>query len=529
MIARKIQLVSTGRAQTSHFSVIVLICAVSFFAGLGSTPLFDRDEGRFSETTREMFERGDFISPIFNAQPRPDKPILAYWMQAVGVTFFGMNEFGVRFMSAVAASLWVFGTYFFARRYFGPEAGLTAALVQATSLFVIVIGRMATADALLNLFLALAFFDAYRTLDAHDRGEPWKWPATRTYLWFGLGFLTKGPIAVVFPLATMFMFALILKRWRSLFSFVLHPPGWFVFAVVALPWYVAQTMRDGGEFLRGFFLRHNIDRFQQAFDNHSGPIYYYVPIAFLLVLPYSHWLLKLFTRARQAIKDPILLYLWLWFAIVFVFFSISSSKLPHYLLYGMTPIFVLMAKYRDELKLGRVLSMLPLIVSIVGLAGVPYLLPYLEPYVRRQDVVVRMRDAVAAFDITGQVILGIALVLSICLLFSRLRTWRVLLAAGVLQAVVLIGVAAPRLGAVLQRPTRNAAAYLKENNIDNVVVWNLDAPSLSFYRERITETRRPRSGEVAVTRIDRLSAIRKYTLLFEQGPVVIVRVEEIDD
>src|SRR5215813_5849508 len=112
---------------------------LSFFFALGRAPLFDVDEGAFSQATLEMFERGDFLSTYLNGQPRYDKPILVYWLQAASVGLLGVNEFALRLPSALCASLWALLTYWFARRRFGANVALLAAGVMATSLGVYII------------------------------------------------------------------------------------------------------------------------------------------------------------------------------------------------------------------------------------------------------------------------------------------------------------------------------------------------------------------------------------------------------
>ena len=140
-------------------AVLTLIAVLaSFFFLLGRAPLFDVDEGAFSQATMEMFERGDFLSTYLNGQPRYDKPILVYWLQAAAVATLGASELAFRLPSALCASLWALFTFLFARRCFGWQRALLAAAVLATSLGVYIIGRAATADALLNLLIAASMF-----------------------------------------------------------------------------------------------------------------------------------------------------------------------------------------------------------------------------------------------------------------------------------------------------------------------------------------------------------------------------------
>src|SRR3982750_4784085 len=119
----------------------VITVAASFFWMLGAAPLFDVDEGAFSEATLEMFQRGDFLSTYLNGEPRYDKPILIYWLQAASVSVLGVSELAFRLPSAVCAAVWVALTFAFARRYFGAERALLAAGVMGTSLGVFIIGR----------------------------------------------------------------------------------------------------------------------------------------------------------------------------------------------------------------------------------------------------------------------------------------------------------------------------------------------------------------------------------------------------
>ena len=144
-----------------HYALLFLAVGISFFLNLGGVPLFDLDEGAFSEATREMFVRGDFISPFVNGLPRFDKPVLIHWLQAASMSLFGVNSFAFRLPSALAASLWVLLTYAFVARVLDRETALRAALMLGTALGIVIIGRAATADALLNLWLAAAMFGIY--------------------------------------------------------------------------------------------------------------------------------------------------------------------------------------------------------------------------------------------------------------------------------------------------------------------------------------------------------------------------------
>src|SRR5947208_11956358 len=128
-----------GDARVRALAALAVI--TSFFWLLGAAPLFDVDEGAFSQATLEMFERGDFASTYLNGEPRYDKPILVYWLQAASVALLGPSEWAFRLPSALCATLWAWLTFLFARRSFGEERALFATVVLATSLGVYILGR----------------------------------------------------------------------------------------------------------------------------------------------------------------------------------------------------------------------------------------------------------------------------------------------------------------------------------------------------------------------------------------------------
>src|SRR5690348_5374407 len=157
-----------GEARVRALAALAIIA--SFFWMLGTAPLFDVDEGAFSQATLEMFERGDFLSTYLNGEPRYDKPILVYWLQAACVALLGPSEWAFRLPSAICATLWAWLTYLFVRRHYGVPRALFAALLLATSLGVFIIGRAATADALLNMLIAASMFAAWLHLATGRRG-----------------------------------------------------------------------------------------------------------------------------------------------------------------------------------------------------------------------------------------------------------------------------------------------------------------------------------------------------------------------
>jgi 4-amino-4-deoxy-L-arabinose transferase-like glycosyltransferase len=491
---------------------------LAFFLNLGSAPLFDRDEGAFSEATREMVVSGNYVSTTLNGEPRYDKPILTYYVQAVGVALLGWNEWGLRLHSALAATLWVFLVWGFARREWDETTAWVAGLITATSLWVNIIGRAATADALLNLFLALTLFDLYRFWRAKRKGALY-----RVFLWSGLGFLTKGPVAVAIPLAAAFLLALVRGQLPRYLRAAFNPVGWLIFLGVSGPWYLAVYLRDGQAFIDGFFLRHNLNRFADTMEGHGGAVYYYFLVVLIVLLPHTSLLLKVLRKVGVAARSDLELFLWLWFGFVFLFFTVSSTQLPHYILYGATPLFLLMARYREELR-SPFLTLLPAILLFSLLFFLPEVWRIAEPLVDDAFAVAVMSVAPQAFDLEYRVWTALGLAGILGLLFVRgWAPWKRLMGAGLISAGVVALALFPTYGSVQQGPTREAARLARSEGWD-VVMWRLDMPSFAVYYGDITPLRAPEPGEVVFTRITRLPQLDVPTqIVFQKGGIVLAR------
>jgi len=499
---------------------LLVAAALLLVPWLGLTPLFDVDEGAFGEATREMLASGDWLSTTLNGAPRFDKPILIYWLQAASAAVFGLGEFALRLPSALAALAWIAAIGRFASERLDGETGALAAWIAATCVGVTVIAHAATADALLNALLAAAMFDAWRFVEDGNRSA-----LRRMYVWIGLGVLTKGPIAALIPVAVTFLYALLSGRLRDWRKAAFDPAGWLWLAAIVAPWYGYALHRHGRAFVEGFFVKHNLQRFSGTLEGHSGSIVYYVVAVPLLLLPWAGLLGPALRALREDWRAGVGRYLWLWFAFVFVFFSASGTKLPHYVLYGLTPLFVLMAMHREALHAGR-LARLAAALLLALLAALPSLV---HGWALRASgagtayYAALAQRALQAAPPWYYALTGAACALGIGVLAaSRWSAWRRLAIAAGLFTLALESAVAPWLGDLVSGPVKRAAQFVASRP-ENVVQWNLNVPSFSVYRRRITESRAPRAGELAITRADRLPADAKVDVLFSEGGVLIVR------
>jgi 4-amino-4-deoxy-L-arabinose transferase-like glycosyltransferase len=496
--------------------------ALSFFLNLHALPLFDVDEGAFSEATREMFERGDFISTYLNGVPRYDKPILVYWFQAAAVTVFGVNEFAFRLPSALAASAWVLAVGWFVGRLRGAVDGYRAAIVTALCFSVSVIGKAATADALLNLWLVLALLFTF----LHWR-EQRKRDLYAAFACIGLGVLTKGPIALLVPGAVGALFFGLRGQWRAALRMAFNPVGLAICVAIFLPWYVLQYHGQGQAFIDGFFLKHNVERFSGPMEQHGGSLFYYVPVVLLAVLPFSGAIPTLVARWRELWRDEFMQYCVLWFGFVFVFFSLSGTKLPHYMNYGITPAAILIALHLDKLRWRAGVVAVPLLV-FVALWFVPDALQHAAAGERDAywgEVMRAMAGELGTAYRAGVALVAVALVA--LLVARRVPVESALIATGMALAVAVSAGLMPALSDALQRPVKEAAAQLA-GRPETVVMWHVNFPSFSVYRQHVTPRRRPERDEVVLTKDRYLTELQVVEVLYRKNGLVLAKVAGAD-
>ncbi len=512
----------TGYQQIAWLGLLLATVAAAFFTGIGSLPLFDLDEGAYAEATREMFESGNFLATTLNGLPRYDKPILFYWLQALSVSLLGWNEFALRLPSAIGGTAWALATALFVGRLRGIRAGCLAGIVVATSWLVGMIGKAAIPDAVLNFFICSTMFSIY----LHHR-EGHRRYLLSAFAFMGLGFLTKGPVAVLIPLSVSLVFYLSSGDCRRWLRAITDRRGWLVFAAIALPWYLAIVVVEGPGFVMGFFLTHNLGRFTQAMEGHGGSFLYYLPVVLVGTLPYTGLIATLFRHGAAIVRDPLERYLLIWFVFVLVFFSLSGTKLPHYINYGLTGLLVLMALHADRLR-SRTLALAPTAAFFLALLFLPEIVGKALPDVRQAFYRAALGNYREHLDTSYRLACLLALAGTVILwrLPIRRNTHR-LLACALMTSIGTSLLLMPRIGAMLQEPTREAGRIVVERGLAPVVRWRLNMPSFSVYSRRVVPERRPRTGDVVYTTPAYLDPAWRTETIYRRGGVILVRI--IDD
>jgi 4-amino-4-deoxy-L-arabinose transferase-like glycosyltransferase len=500
--------------------VLAAVILLSFYASLSMAPLFDLDEGAFSEATREMLQNGNFLTTYLNGALRFDKPILIYWLQALSVTIFGIKEFAFRFPSAVAATIWSFGIFWFGRKYFDKATAFMAAFFMATSLQTTIIAKAAIADALLNMFIVYSMFFLYIYLDKREKKF--------LYLTFGaigFGFLTKGPVALLIPLAVAFIYLLIKKDIKLFFTTVFNPIGIIVFSLIALPWYILEYMDQGMLFIEGFFFKHNLSRFNTSFEGHAGSLFYYIPVVLLGLLPYTTLFFKSLAKIKSWFESDVLLFLSIWFIFVFLFFSFSGTKLPHYVIYGYTPLFFIMALYLKEIKTG-LLFFLPVIVFFGILLVLPEVAMSVKDIVTDEFAKVLISSSQVYFTASYRIFFVFAIASLLFLSFSKKsETITKTVILGFLAIIAINFVVIPTYGKIAQEPIQEAARIAKKEGFD-VVFYGIDVPSFIVTTEKLVEKRVPRVGDIVLTRVTKLKNIESYDTIYQKNGIVLVKVKK---
>ena len=343
--------------------LLVGLCALTFFVGLGRPAISDSDEAFYAQAAREMVESGDWITPHYNRQYRFEKPVLFYWLAAVAYLVIGVGELAARVPSALAGLVLALTTYACARRWYDETTALLGGAITATSFGYIAVAHQALPDLALACFITIGTWAALVALVAPR--PPGRDPGRRRWLVLtGVAlagaFLTKGPVGVALPA----MVVAPLAGWRCFRetrSRAGDPPAplrrlvWdvclltSVCLVLTVPWFAAMTATHGTAYLDRFFIAENMLRFATDRYNAPRPVWYYIPIVVGGLLPWSPLMLlwgrsirRRLTRARRV--APVEVWLGVWALTPLLFYSVSIGKQPRYILPVLPPLAVLIAR-----------------------------------------------------------------------------------------------------------------------------------------------------------------------------------------
>jgi 4-amino-4-deoxy-L-arabinose transferase-like glycosyltransferase len=462
-------------------------CGFLFFFGLAYFGLVGADEPRYAQVAREMLAGHDWITPTLGGKPWLEKPPLYYWQAMLAYSIFGVSDWAARLPSAVDATLMVVAIYLFLKQ-FRPGFQLDGALMAASAAGVIGFARAASTDMPLAAMFTIAMLAWYA----------WYESGTRHYLalfyaFLALGALAKGPVAPFLAAVLIGVFAGV-KRDHRLIVRTLWIPGMLLSCAIALPWYIAVQVKNP-EFLRIFVLQQNLARFGTNLYHHKEPFWYYVPIVLLGLIPWTVFMaaslaetIRVWWVERQKMlesEDALNAFLVIWLAIPIVFFSISQSKLPGYIVPALPAGTLLLVEYvrrrvTDNERPSMFLTVLHSIVAVSVI--VPALL---INYIVAQHKFPLGKITAIPFSLAAALAIGIAVTLRTRLGLGALRF--VTLVPVLLAVWALLG-GAPALDDTFSvRPLANQISRLENKPLPLAVarVSRETEYGLAFYRNQI--------------------------------------------
>lgn len=516
---------------------LVLVCVVAavgvYFVDLGGSSIWDANEAFYVETPREMIERGDYVFPTFNYEPRLNKPVLSYWIVAGFYHLFGVSVGVQRLPIAIGGVVLIAVAFLLARAAWpeahaklptsnsrrpkpeedfgaskgtvgsfrlgvgswrwgvGTMAGLCAAIGLAVSPRLVMFARRIFIDIYASMFAAL-------TLLFFALAE--RYPERRRlflilmYVSTGLGVLTKGPVFALLPGLVFALYLLVHRELRRVRDMMI-PLGVVIVLALVLPWYVALYQRDGWTYIEAFVFGENLARYTEGLGVNAerGPLFYLpvvfsdsFPLSVLLFAAAANWVAD--RRTRNDVGDDgafrVRSLLWLWILTIVVFFSISTAKQDLYIF----PIVPAVAALGAVALLRAIVSAqrARLVKISIAAAGIALL-------VVGGGMLYLFAGAGAVYAVEGAVLLGgvgvaggsAALVLAVRR--QAANAMLAVVAALVTMNWVFVTRVLPSFEAYKPVPALARALERRLHHDDVVATYNVALPSLVYYLRRHVE------------------------------------------
>ena len=516
---------------------LLIVGFIAFLWHLGNTGLVDETEPLFAEAARQMTVTGNWITPYFNEATRFDKPPLVYWLMAVGYQLIGVNEWAVRLPSALSAiSLMILGFYTLRRfnslnQNFSQVKKLQqswllaifGASLMALNLQTILWARTGVSDMLLSSCMGNAlfcFFIGYSSsvnseqssvISKKARGKSNKFGLPNLwylafYILIALAVLTKGPVGIVLPGLIIFCFLLYVGQLKTVAREMNLFLGAIIFLVISLPWYILVFLENGQVYLDSFFGKHNFQRFTDVVNGHDAPWYLYILIVLGFFAPWSVYLplaihrLSWWRRSwwlRQPRHNHLGIFAFFWFVCIFLFFSVSVTKLPSYVLplipAGAILVAILWSEYLViDLKKTRYQGLLISILGNLLLAIVIAIAFLLIPQFIGNDPAISDLDLLLAKSgliTTGAMIWG-AIAIAIIFCLTKIKYWRWIVCINLVGFLAFTSFVLLPTNSFLdyhrQLPLREISQKIitVQQDREPIIMLGFKKPSLVFYTQQ---------------------------------------------
>jgi len=368
---------------------LAALAFAAYFAGL-TLPLMGPDEPRYAQVAREMFERGDWITPTLGGSLWFEKPVLLYWLEKIAYHIFGVNEFAARLGPALFGVGIIICLYLLGRSI---RRGSLFAALAASTVGLIAFSHGASFDVILTLPITATLAAYY----VHQTSKTPRLYLLAAYFFLGVGLLAKGLVGAIFPVGIVFIYHLALWKRPTKFAFESLLWGGFATLAVAGVWYLPMYLRHGYYFIDQFFIQHHFQRFTSNKYQHPQSFIFFFWMLPVLALPWAPLavaeLWKLFRSLlshrveRQDENKDLAVFAAVWLLLPLFFFSFSGSKLPGYILPAVPAAVILAGIFvvRNDTA-GWVRRMVPAAAACTLLASVCVILFYLPGFAAADSV-----------------------------------------------------------------------------------------------------------------------------------------------
>jgi 4-amino-4-deoxy-L-arabinose transferase-like glycosyltransferase len=369
-----------------------LAACAAYFYGLGNFPFVGPDEPRYAQVAREMFERGDMVTPTLGGHTWFEKPALPYWTMMAAYRLFGAGEWQARSGFALMGLLTVLLIYWMGARMEEEAVGedkerarylsLSCGVVAASSAGLILFSHGVNFDVPLTLTVTFALA-CFFISELKEKESGRKLLLAGFYAGTGAALLAKGLIGFILTFGIVSTYYILRRAWPARDVWLSLLWGVPLAILVAATWYAPVINRNGWTFIDEFIIQHHFARYTSNKYHHPQPFYFYLPVMLLFALPWTPYLLETLWNARSwRWRAPDALSKWRAFALAWLvmpvlFFSASGSKLPGYVLPALPGAIMLVSESVARLVRGegniRTLRLTGAMLALLGLAAVVYI------------------------------------------------------------------------------------------------------------------------------------------------------------
>jgi 4-amino-4-deoxy-L-arabinose transferase-like glycosyltransferase len=500
----------------------LLLFAISFIvyiSGASSSEIYFFDEAKNSECAREMLEQGSLTVPTFNYDLRTDKPPLHYFFMMISYSVFGVNAFAARFFSAIFGALTILITFIHINKFCNRQNALATSLILLASFHLGLQFHLAVPDPYLILFITwslLSFYSWYINRKKTD--------ILLFYFSIGMGILSKGPVSAVLPIFSAFVFLLINKgiTFKTIKELRIIE-GLIIVTALTFPWYYLAHIHTDGEWTKGFFLDHNMNRFSGAKEGHGGN--FLITIAYVLIgmFPLSVYLFQAFINLKGQKKDSFQIFSLIAASVIILFFCISKTRLPNYTVPAYPFLAFLISAYLTGERSSKSIiipQIIALIISVIILGGAIYISHYMKEF----------NEISIQFGVMGFIALGIIISFFMIRKYEPVKFLIPVTAGSLISVILFFTILFPSI--MKENPVIRSKSILQDKQ--NIAYWHKINPAFLFsikkriqplYSEKdINEfiTEKPEGVIISTYRHVRLNKLPEsalLTLIFESSDI----------